>query len=264
MASIIALPIVPAKKPRPPRSPSKKAAERAAAYDLFSRQLFFRFNVIRARMQAHGINWTCWLGLKLLAHCGLETWLGKPDEEAKLRRAAFDMPQRYIDAALANPSVSACCTEESIRKEPPIRLRFEQASAYGLLGECIFAVQSKSWGPFVGVEPIEPDFPFDGMRIQYRFHESSRYNRRFTQRQILKRRLGKGLRKLVGLAMENTQAGFLKQLSAGEEAGVRVRLRMGAREFWRVARGRRFIERAPAWVQLFLFDMMEDDHDNDT
>jgi len=230
--------MVPAKKPRPSRKPSKKAAERAAAYDLFSRQLFFRFNVIQARMQAHGINWTCWLGLKLLAHFGLETWLGKSDEEARLRRAAFDVPRWFIDAALANPFVRARCSEESIRKEPPIRLRFEEASAYGLLGECMCAVRGKSWGPFVGVEPIEPNFPYDGTRIQYRFHESSRYNRRFTQRQILKRRLGKGLRKLVGLAMENTQAGFLKHLSAGEEAAIRVRLRMGAREFWPVARGR--------------------------
>ena len=133
------------------------------------------------------------------------------------------MPQRYVDAALANPFVRECRTEESIRQEPPIRLRFEEASAYGLLGECICAVQSKSWGPLVGVEPIEPDFPFDGQRIQYRFHESSRYNRRFEQRQYLKRRLGKGLRKLVGVAMARTQALFLKHLSAGDEAAIRAR-----------------------------------------
>ena len=121
MATRIALPMVPASKPRPSRTPSKKAAERAAAYEQFGQQLFFRFNVIRARMQAHGINWTCWLGLKLLAHCGLETWLGRPDEEARLRRAAFDVPQKYIDAALANPFVRECRKDESIHQEPPIR-----------------------------------------------------------------------------------------------------------------------------------------------
>ena len=190
-------------------------------------------------MEAHGINWTCWLGLKLLAHCGLETWLGKPDEEARLRRAAFDVPQRFVGAALANPFVRECRTEESIRQEPPVRLRFEEASAYGLLGECHCAVQSKSWGPLIGVEPIEPDFPFDGGRIQYRFHESSRYNRRFEQRQILKRRLGKGLRKLVGVAMGKTQAIFLKHLSAGDEAAIKdPAARLASREFWRAVRGR--------------------------
>jgi len=221
--------MVPARKPRPSRRPSEKAAERTAAYEQFGLQLFFRFSVIRARMQTHGIHWTCWLGLKLLAHCGLETWPGRPDEEARLRRAAFDVPQRFIDAALANPFVRGCRTEESIRQEPPVRLRFEEASAHGLIGECLCAVQSKSWGPLVGVEPIEPDFPFDGGRIQYRFHESSRYNRRFLQRQYLKRRLGKGLRKLVGVAMGETQAMFLKHLSAGDEAAIRARLRIGAR-----------------------------------
>jgi hypothetical protein len=256
--------MAPARKPRPSRPPSKKAVERAAEFEFFGRQLFFRFDVIQARMEAHGINWTCWLGLKLLAHCGLETWLGRPDEEARLRRAAFDVPQKYINAALANPFVRECRTEESIRQEPPIRLRFEEASAYGLLGECICAVQSKSWGPFVGVEPIEPNFPFDGGRIQYRFHECSRYNRRFEQRQYLKKRLGKGLRKLVGMAMARTQALFLKHLSAGDEAAIRAQLQLSAKEFWRVVKGRRFIEREPVWVHLSLFDMMEDDDEHDT
>ena len=128
MATTIPLPMVPARKPRPSRLPSKKALERAAEFELFGRQLFFRFNVIKARMQAHGINWTCWLGLKLLAHCGLETWLGTPDEEARLRRAAFDVPQKFIDAALANPFVMACRMVRGIRREPPIRLRFEEAA----------------------------------------------------------------------------------------------------------------------------------------
>jgi hypothetical protein len=213
-------------------------------------------------MQAHNIHWTCWLGLKLLAHCGLETWLGRPDEAARLRYAAFDVPQRFIDAALANPFVRECRTEESIRQEPPVRLRFEEASAYGLLGECLCAVQSKSWGPLVGVEPIEPDFPYGGQRIQYRYHQSSRYNRRFEQRQYLKRRLGKGLRKLVGVAMGRTQVLFLKQLSAGDAAAIKARLQMDAKEFWRVVKGRTLVELPPVWVHLSLFDMMEDDDDD--
>ena len=228
------------------------------AYALFGQRHFFRFNVIRARMEAHGINWTCWLGLKLLAHCPLETWLGTRHEEPRLRRAAFDVPQALIDAAVPNPFVMKCRTAESIRKEPPIRLRFEEASAYGLLGECLCAVQSKSWGPLVGVEPIESDVPYDGERIQYRFHESSRYNRRFEQRQYLKKRLGKGLRKLVAVAMGQTQAQFLKRLSSEDAAAIHARLHIGAREFWRVARGKQFIKQAPVWVKLSLFDFMEE------
>lgn len=76
MAPKIALPLVPARKPRTSKPPSTKAVERAAEFELLGRQLHFRFSVIQARMQAHGINWTYWLGLKMLAHSGLETWLG--------------------------------------------------------------------------------------------------------------------------------------------------------------------------------------------
>ena len=64
--------------------------------------------------------------------------------------------------------------------------------------------------------------------------------------------------------MARTQGLFLKFLSAGDEAAIRARLQMGAREFWRVVRGRKLIELPPVWVHLSLFDMMEDDDDNDT
>jgi hypothetical protein len=39
------------------------------------------------------------------------------------------------------------------------------------------------------------------------------------------------------------------------------RLKMGAREFWRVVKGRTLIELPPVWVEVSLFDMMEDDDD---
>ena len=105
---------------------------------------------------------------------------------------------------------------------------------------------------------------YDGERIQYRFHKSSLYNRRFEQRKYLKRRLGKELRKLVGTAMGKTQAMFLKHLSAVDEAAIRVRLRIDAREFWRLVRGKKFIEQPPVWIQSTLFDQMEDDDENNT
>ena len=56
---------------------------------------------------------------------------------------------------------------------------------------------------------------------------------------------------------------FLKRLSAVEEAAIKARLQMDAREFWRVVKGRTLIELPPVWVHISLFDMMEDDDDND-
>jgi len=69
----IALPMVSAKKPRQARPPSKKAAERAAATDQAGRHLYFRFNVIRARMQAHIGNIHRWLRTEaMIANRGIE------------------------------------------------------------------------------------------------------------------------------------------------------------------------------------------------
>jgi hypothetical protein len=243
--------------------PSTKsvAAERA-----WGRLLVFRSEVVKARLQAHGIDWRTvpLIGLQVLSHRELATWLGEPHECATLENA-IRFARRFIEAALVNPDVVANTLggEAAIRANPPVRLRFVEASAYGNLGECLDATKSKSWGELVGVYPIEPNFPFDGQRVQYVFHANSRYNRRFLQRRWLKRRLGKHLRHLVGLAMNSTKREWLGMLRDGHKLlrmdaattarALTCRLRLDPGDFWRAVKGKLWLNIPEDEKQPFLF-----------
>jgi hypothetical protein len=239
---------------------AKHVERRQAERDL-GRLVVFRSEVVKARLQAHGIDWRTvpLIGLQMLSYRELGTWLGRPHELATLRHA-ISFASRFIEAALANPGVVANTLggEAAIRANPPVRLRFEEASAYGNLGECLDATKSKSWGELIGVFPIEPDFPFDGQRIQYVFHANSRYNRRFMQRGWLKRRLGK-LRNLVGLAMESTKGEWLALLRDGRRVDrVRAehalaRLKLSPGDFWRAVKGKIWLNVPRGEKQPFLF-----------
>jgi hypothetical protein len=194
----------------------------------------------------------------------LEGWLGKPHELAVLRHA-INLSGRFVDAALANVDVVAHTLggETAIRVNPPVELRFEEASAYGNLGECLDATKSKSWGKLIGAFPIEPDFPFDGQRIQYIFHAGSRYNRRFLQRRWLKRRLGKELRHLVGLAMGSTKREWFAMLCHGNKLlkmpgdaaaqGLAHRLKLRPGDFWRAVKGKSWLTLPEDRTRGFLF-----------
>src|SRR5262249_25192053 len=232
----------------------------------FGRLLVFRSEVIKARLQAHGIDWRTvpLIGLQALSYRELETWLGKPHELAVLRHA-INWSIRFVDAALANVDVVGRTPggEPAIRGNPPVELPFEEASAYGTLGECLDATKSKSWGKLIGAFPVEPDFPFDGQRIQYVFHASSRYNRRFLQRRWLKRRLGKELRHLVGLAMGSTKREWLAMLRNGSQLlkmpgpgaahGLAQRLKLQPGDFWRAVKGKSWLTLPDVKTLGFLF-----------
>ena len=91
-------------------------------------------------------------------------------------------------------------TEESLRIDPVVRIEYEQAIAYGGIGETLFATRNKHWGEGPQVTPLQPDDWFFAERITYQYRANSLYNRRFLQRKRMKELLGKKLRKLVGAA----------------------------------------------------------------
>jgi hypothetical protein len=94
----------------------------------------------------------------------------------------------------------------------------------------------------------------------YVFKESSPYNRRVLQRRYLKRRLGRGWRKLVGEAMYHPKGRFLAQVVTPDAAAIiRMALRMDAGRFWRVVRGKEWIDIPKPRQQPLLFTDVDSD-----
>jgi len=225
-------------------------AARRAENEAFDKTLYYRFQVIKSRGEAHGLQIGNYLGPTLLAFSPLASWLGKNQEPAILMHYLHVLPERYVAAALANPMIKT--PAEELRKNAPIRLRFEQASVYGTIGECMSAARSKSWGSLVSVDPIEPNMPYDGTRIQYFFHPESRYNRRVEQRKWMKNRLGKR-RPLVTAAMGATQKDFLKTINADAARRIDRAFGIDPIVFWRAAKGLTTLTRPPTITQGELF-----------
>ena len=86
------------------------------------------------------------------------------------------------------------------------------------------------------------------------FKGSSPYNRRVMQRKALKRKLGKGWRKLVGEAMARSKRDFLTYVDVNARHVIRLTLGLDASRFWRVARGKEWLDLAPRWRQPERFD----------
>ncbi|MBN8625194.1 MAG: hypothetical protein J0M17_06885 [Planctomycetes bacterium] len=96
--------------------------------------------------------------------------------------------------------------EEGCRRNPTVRVEFEQAVAIGGIGETLKATKSKFWGAGPSIVPLEPDDDFYSDRITYLFRDNSLYNRRFLQRKRLKELLGKRFRPLVGREIRSRQS----------------------------------------------------------
>jgi hypothetical protein len=173
---------------------------------------------------------------------------GETDEEFRRRAERTAVIARVlVEAALCNTSVQQMIgdptlpdTEESIRKNPPVRVEYEQAIAIGDIGSCLSSTRSKNWGEGPWVMPLERDDPVDARRVLYLYRANSLYNRRFLQRQELKRILGRHHRSLVTRAMRATKREFLAVLTEAESHAVRRKLRVDPGEFWRAVHGRVF------------------------
>ncbi len=154
-----------------------------------------------------------------------------------------------VDAALANFDIQEHIadprqlqTEESERRNPTVRVDYDEAFAVCGIGEGLQATKNKHWGSGPRILPLRPDDPVDPVRILYVFKEGSLYNRRFMQRRRLKELLGKRHRPLVTMAKGFTQLSFLDQLTTQQAYVIRQLLQMEPTEFWRACKGRTLIE----------------------
>jgi hypothetical protein len=182
---------------------------------------------------------------------------GETDEDFRLRAERVAriaqvlvtacLKNRCMQTYIADPNLPIL-TVESVLRNPTVRVEYEQAIAFGGIGECLAATAGKNWGKGPSVLPLEPADWFYPDRITYRFKENSLYNRRFEQRRRLKQLLGKN-RKLVGDAKASTRADFLKYLTKEQANAIRRILGVGPGAFWRAAKGKTFLFLPPEFVQ---------------
>ena len=176
--------------------------------------------------------------------------------------------QMLAEAALANLDIrdylsdaklGQVWTEESIRRCPTCRNEWEYVTVIATTGEAQSAAKHKSWGRFLGVLPLARDDPVHPYRILYCYKSASPYNRRVEQRRELKRRLGRVHRSLVTKASRSTKKDFLRTLTRDQAHVIRHWLKLDPGRFWRVAKGKEFIDFPKPPRQLTLFDNPSDE-----
>jgi len=181
---------------------------------------------------------------------------GESDVEFRHRVERFaPIAKLLIDACLANRLIqqriaSGELTVGACRCNPTVRVEFDQAVAFGGIGETLAATQHKNWGDGPWVMPLEPDDEFFADRITYIYREHSLYNRRYEQRMRLKELLGREHKKLVGEAKYHTKRIFLADLSDRQARAIRRRLNVEPGLFWRACQGKVFLPLPPRIVQL--------------
>lgn len=180
------------------------------------------------------------------------------DDFGRLARVA----RILVDAALANRDIQAhladtrspgLWTVDGVCRNPTCRVEWEHAIVIGGIGESLAAARNKSWGPFIGVLPLEPDDPVHWCRILYLYKASCPHHRRVEQRHALKRILGRHHRSLVTQASRSTKRDFLASLPELGAYTIKRRLHLDAGEFWRAAKGHDFLNLPDPPVQPLLF-----------
>jgi hypothetical protein len=180
-----------------------------------------------------------------------------------LVRAAAARPE-LAEAALANDAIQCLLaafpkvySRDAIRRCPQVRVEFVHATVIGHAGEGLAIGLRKNWGAFQGFHPLRADDPVDPFRVLFIFKEGCPYNRRVLQRQAMKRRLPKDLRRWVNAAYRSTRRDFIAGLPEDAAFVIRRALRLDPVGFWRAARGRLDLQLPPPPVQLTLFADME-------
>ncbi len=188
---------------------------------------------------------------------------GETDEQFATRAdAAARYAKHLVGACLSNTWVTELIeddrhpfwTRELCIASPTVRVEYEQAIAFGSIGETLYATRSKHWGDGPYIHPLKPDDWFYPERITYRFRETSIYNRRYEQRRRMKELLGKRNRHLVEAAKyhRHTLAVFLQNLSEHDRRVIERVFSVDPQTFRRACRGKTFLDLPPRMTQLVL------------
>ena len=165
------------------------------------------------------------------------------------------LANEHIRSYLADPELAGIWTEEGVRRHPTVRVVYEHAEVIGGPGESLAAARHKNFGRFLGIHPLRPDTPVHHCRILYIYKPTNAFSRRVDQRHALKRRLGREFRILVTKASRSTKRDFLKHDLTPEGAkAIARRLKVDPGRFWRLAKGKEFLDLPPQLRQLLLFD----------
>ncbi len=165
------------------------------------------------------------------------------------------LANRDILSYLNNPRFAGIWTVEGVTRHPKVRAVFEHAEVIGGPGESLAAARHKNFGRFLGIHPLRPDTPVHPCRILYIYKPSNAFSRRVEQRHALKRRLGREFRTLVTKASRSTKRDFLKfDLTPDGAKAIARRLKVDPGRFWRLAKGKEFLDLPAPPRQLLLFD----------
>ncbi|MBA4020275.1 MAG: hypothetical protein C0483_24200 [Pirellula sp.] len=147
-------------------------------------------------------------------------------------------------------------TLEDCKRSPTVRVEFEQAIAFGGIGETLEATKNRHWGEGPWIMTLEEEDVFDPDFISYLYRENSVYNRRFDQRKRMKELLGRKHRHLVEDAKHYTATKriFLRDLMPEKAEAIRKRLNVSPEVFWRACKGKQFLDLPKRLVHLELFD----------
>jgi hypothetical protein len=168
------------------------------------------------------------------------------------------LANKFIRAYLTDPHLACIWTVAGITRHPTVRVVFEHAEVIGGQGESMAAARYKNFGPFLGIHPLRPDDPVHHCRILFNYLSSSPYNRRVEQRRTLKRILGRSYRSLVTKASRSTKRDFLKfDLTPDGAQAISRRLKLDPGRFWRVAKGKDFLDLPTPARQLLFFEIRE-------
>ena len=173
---------------------------------------------------------------------GDEAFRDRADKAACTAKILVDAALENLDIKdyIADPNLQN--TVEHERRNPTVRIDYDEAFAVCGIGEGLQATKNKHWGQGPRILPLRPEDPVDPVHVLYVFKEGSRYNMRFEQRKRMKELLGKKYRPLVQMAKGFTQTIFLEQLTSQQAYAIRCILQMDPITFWRAAKGRIFYE----------------------
>lgn len=190
---------------------------------------------------------------------------------AKIAQAltAGALANLYVREFIDNPDPDwpGGWTDEKVRANPIVRVEFDHATVVGTIGESLAAAQLRgkggksrwkpSFGELVGVLPLEAETPVGEKNVVYLYKGTSPYNRRVEQRRYLKKRLGPGHRSQVGYAMTWGKGEFIKNLPTESARRIQARLNLDPGRFWRVVRGKEFVEQVTPQTTPEMFDIGE-------
>ncbi len=159
---------------------------------------------------------------------------------ARIARVLIDaaLANRDIQGHIADPRPPRLWTVNGVKENPTVRVEWEHTVVIGGIGESLAAARHKSWGPFIGVLPLQPHEPGplvpDPLLLQGQQPVQS--PRRTTAPS--QTNLGRLHRSLVTKAARSTKRRFPTLLSEYGAEVIKRRLRLDPGQFGRAAEGR--------------------------